>query len=264
VQVQADPALGNRIIVTNDKGIGARGPASTIAKGPKTKPAKSHNTYDDTGSVTMFTLPSAAALKTDTQTVFTDNAWNMLPAINGGSADTVPAVIPKKLGGTSPIKHVVVIVKENRTYDQVLGDLGVGNGDPALAQFGKHVTPNLHALARRFGDLDNFYDEGTLSADGHNWLIQANANDYNEKEFGAFRHRAATPSPTSVTASCGTPPSGPGSRCRCSASTPTTRLPSLRRRGMSGTRTRRSWRARPRASCPCPPTSSRPPATSHR
>ena len=186
VQVQADPALGNQIIVTNDKGIGARGPASTIDKGPKTKPAKAHNTYDDTGSVTMFTLPSAGALKTDTQTVFTDNAWNMIPAINGGSADTVPSVIPKKIGGSSPIKHVVVIVKENRTYDQVLGDLGEGNGDPALAQFGKNVTPNLHALARRYGDLDNFYDEGTLSADGHNWIVQAEANDYNEKEFGAF------------------------------------------------------------------------------
>jgi YVTN family beta-propeller protein len=186
VQVQADPALGNRIIVTNDKGIGARGPVSTIDKGPKTKPAKAHNTYDDTGSVTMFTLPSAAGLKTDTKTVFADNAWNLTPTINSGAADTVPAVIPKQIGGTSPIKHVVVIVKENRTYDQVLGDLGMGSGDPALAQFGKNVTPNLHALAKRFGDMDNFYDEGTLSADGHNWLTQANANDYNEKEFGAF------------------------------------------------------------------------------
>ena len=101
-------------------------------------------------------------------------------------ADTVPTVIPRKIGGSSPIKHVVVIVKENRTYDQVLGDPGEGSGDAALAQFGKNVTPNLHALAKRFGDLDNFYDEGTLSADGHNWLTQAEANDYNEKEFGAF------------------------------------------------------------------------------
>ena len=79
-----------------------------------------------------------------------------------------------------------MIVKENRTYDQVLGDLGEGNGDPADAQFGAQVTPNAHALARRFGDLDNFYDEGTLSADGHNWIVQAEANDYLEKEFGAF------------------------------------------------------------------------------
>ena len=98
----------------------------------------------------------------------------------------MPQVIPRRLGGPSPIKHVVVIVKENRTYDQVLGDLGEGNGDPSDAQFGEQITPNHHALARRFGDLDNFYDEGTLSADGHNWLVQAEANDYVEKEFGAF------------------------------------------------------------------------------
>ena len=95
-------------------------------------------------------------------------------------------MIPAHLGGSSPIKHVVVIVQENRTYDQVLGDLGEGNGDPADAQFGAQVTPNAHALATRFGDLDNFYDEGTLSADGHNWIVQAEANDYVEKEFGAF------------------------------------------------------------------------------
>src|SRR6185437_11224288 len=98
----------------------------------------------------------------------------------------VPSVIPSRLGGHSPIKHVVVIIKENRSYDQILGDLGEGNGDPALAQFGAQATPNAHALAKRFGDLDNFYDEGTLSADGHNWIVQAEANDYLEKEFGAF------------------------------------------------------------------------------
>jgi YVTN family beta-propeller protein len=186
VQVQADPALGGKIVVTNDKGIGARGPASTIDKGPYSKVSKSHNTYDDTGSVTFFKLPTTAQLAADTKRVFTDNAWKEIPVVNQGTDDMVPSVIPTKLGGKSPIKHVVVIVKENRTYDQVLGDLGEGNGDPALAQFGKNVTPNLHALARRFGDLDNFYDEGTLSADGHNWLVQAEANDYNEKEFGAF------------------------------------------------------------------------------
>ena len=95
-------------------------------------------------------------------------------------------MIPKHLGGHSPIKHIVVIIKENRSYDQVLGDLAEGNGDPADAQFGEEITPDAHALAMRFGDLDNFYDEGTLSADGHNWIVQAEANDYVEKEFGAF------------------------------------------------------------------------------
>ncbi len=187
VQVQPDSALGaHEIVVTNDKGIGARGPESTITKGPDTNPAKGHNTYDDTGSVTIFKLPAYTDVDHETRVVFADNDWNQIKPINDGADDPVPAVIPKQLGGSSPIKHVVVIVKENRTYDQVLGDLGEGNGDPALAQFGARETPNLHALARRFGDLDNFYDEGTLSADGHNWIVQAEANDYNEKEFGAF------------------------------------------------------------------------------
>ncbi|MGA2926264.1 MAG: bifunctional YncE family protein/alkaline phosphatase family protein, partial [Solirubrobacteraceae bacterium] len=187
VQVQTDPALGsNEVVVTNDKGIGARGPDSTIDKGQGTSPATGHNTYDDTGSVTTFALPAASQLSGYTKTVFTDNAWDQIPTINSGVDDTVPSVIPRKLGGSSPIKHVFVIVKENRTYDQVLGDLGEGNGDPSLAQFGQTVTPNQHALAKRFGDFDNFYDEGTLSADGHNWIVQAEANDYVEKEFGAF------------------------------------------------------------------------------
>jgi len=187
VQVQPDSALGaGTIVVTNDKGIGARGPESTINKGYDTSAATGHNTYDDTGSVTTFPMPADYQIPSDTQTVFTDDDWDQIKPINQGDYDTVPKVIPAHLGGSSPIKHVVVIVKENRTYDQVLGDLGEGNGDPADAQFGAQVTPNLHALAYRFGDLDNFYDEGTLSADGHNWLVQAEATDYLEKEFGAF------------------------------------------------------------------------------
>jgi len=217
VQVQPDPALGaGAIVVTNDKGIGAQGPVvepppntsgctgypanasyGCINKGPYTEPvcsdcnAYGHNTYQDTGSVTTFTMPADWQIGHDTQTVFTDNDWNQIKPINQGDYDTVPKVIPAHLGGSSPIKHIVVIVRENRTYDQVLGDITSldgqpVNGDPADAQFGAQVTPNAHALAERFGDLDNFYDEGTLSADGHNWIVQAEANDYVEKEFGAF------------------------------------------------------------------------------
>jgi YVTN family beta-propeller protein len=189
VDVESDPAIG-KIVVTNARGIGDRGPQAKVCKGPETSPATEcatgFNTYDETGSVTMFKMPSRGELTQDTKTVFTDNDWKNVPAINSGAGDTVPKVIPPTIGGHSPIKHVFVIVKENRTYDQVLGDLGEGNGDPELAQFGAKVTPNLHSLAKRFGDLDNFYDEGTLSADGHNWIVQAEANDYIEKEFGAF------------------------------------------------------------------------------
>ncbi len=191
VGVAPDPALGSgEVVVTNDRGIGDRGPQATICKGSETSPApecvKGYNTYDDTGTVTTFKMPADGELARYTNTVFTDNDWTHVPAINSGAGDTVPGVIPRRIGGHSPIKHIFVVVKENRTYDQVLGDLGEGNGDPELTQFGQKITPNAHALAKRFGDLDDFYDEGTLSADGHNWIVQAEANDYVEKEFGAF------------------------------------------------------------------------------
>ncbi|MDF3293547.1 bifunctional YncE family protein/alkaline phosphatase family protein [Streptomyces silvisoli] len=187
VNVQRSAATG-RIVVTNDKGIGARGASSTISEGPGTNPATGHNTYDDTGSVTTFRQPSQAALGELTHQVFVDNDWEKLlrSGSSYGSAGDREAVIPAHLGSPSKIKHVFLIDKENRTYDQVLGDIGKGDSDPSLAQFGSRVTPNLHALASGYGVMDNFYDIGTLSADGHNWLVQADNNDYIEKEFGAF------------------------------------------------------------------------------
>ncbi|MFN2448225.1 MAG: bifunctional YncE family protein/alkaline phosphatase family protein [Candidatus Baltobacteraceae bacterium] len=80
-----------------------------------------------------------------------------------------------------PIAHIIYVIKENRTYDQVLGDLAPGNGDPALAMFGERITPNQHALARRFGVFDNAYTDAEVSASGHNWTDAAIANDYVER-----------------------------------------------------------------------------------
>ncbi len=85
--------------------------------------------------------------------------------------------------GHNPIRHVIYIIKENRTYDQILGDLGVGNGDPKLAFYGKTITPNEHKLALQFGVLDNFYDSGEVSGDGHEWSTAAITTDYNEKTW---------------------------------------------------------------------------------
>ena len=91
--------------------------------------------------------------------------------------------IPQKVGGTSPIKYVFYVIKENRTYDQVLGDVPQGNGDTSLTLFGEFYTPNQHALANEFILLDNFYADAEVSADGHNWSMGAYATDYLEKTW---------------------------------------------------------------------------------
>jgi len=95
--------------------------------------------------------------------------------------------------GKNPIKHVVYVIKENRTYDQVLGDLRVGDGDPALTMYGADITPNEHKLALQFGVLDNFYDSGEVSGDGHLWSTAAITSDYNEKTWQiAYRGKERT------------------------------------------------------------------------
>ncbi len=91
--------------------------------------------------------------------------------------------IPSKVGGASPIKHVFYILKENRTYDQVFGDMPEGNGDTSLCLFGEKYTPNQHKLAREYTLFDNFYLDAEVSADGHNWSMGAHANDYLEKTW---------------------------------------------------------------------------------
>ena len=91
--------------------------------------------------------------------------------------------IPQKVGDPSPIKYIFYIIKENRTYDQVFGDIPEGNGDTSLVLFGKKITPNQHAIAKEFVLLDNFYVNGEVSADGHNWTMGAYATDYLGKKL---------------------------------------------------------------------------------
>ena len=95
--------------------------------------------------------------------------------------------------GSNPIKHVIYVIKENRTYDQILGDLKVGDGDPSLTMYGEEITPNEHKLALQFGVLDNFYDSGEVSGDGHLWSTAAITSDYNEKTWQiAYRGKERT------------------------------------------------------------------------
>ena len=105
-----------------------------------------------------------------------------------GNVDRVEFAI-----GRSPIRHVIYIIKENRTYDQLFGDLGVGDGDPSLAMYGEEITPNQHKLARQFGVLDNFYDSGDVSGNGHVWSTSATVTDYVEKTWPiGYRSRERT------------------------------------------------------------------------
>ena len=215
VQVQPDPALGaGKIVVTNDKGIGAQGPESTINKGYDTTPATDHNTYDDTGSVTTFTMPHDGQLSQDTQTVFTDDDWNQIKPINQGDYDTVPNVIPAHLGGSSPIKHVVVIVRENRTYDQVLGDLGRGqrrSGRRSVRCAGHAKRPRARQAnsATSTTSTTRARSRPTVTTGSSRPRPTTTSRRSSGRSTARTRRRPVTHSPTSATASSGTRPRRP-------------------------------------------------------
>jgi YVTN family beta-propeller protein len=179
--------VGGQIVVTNTRGIDARGPGITTAKGPGTVPVTGHDTHSTTASLTRFTLPSDRDIAHDTVTVFAQNGWTRNSVLEAAGHRAAPVPVPLRIGDPSTIKHVFLIVKENRTYDQLLGDLGEGNGDPALTQFGEKATPNQHALAKQFGDYDNVYDIGTNSSEGHNWLMQGDNPEYSESDAGEYQ-----------------------------------------------------------------------------
>jgi len=184
--------IGKKIFVSNGKGFSS----FSNAKGPN--PNKEKVTYQqgsiednenrteyigglmkgtlsiiDEPSVTALALLSTAVYK---NTPYTKQRENISKGEKGNP-------IPTKVGDKSPIKYVFYVVKENRTYDQVLGDVKVGNGDTSLVLFGEKITPNQHKLVNEFVLLDNFYVDGEVSADGHNWSLAAHANDYLEKTW---------------------------------------------------------------------------------
>jgi len=133
----------------------------------------------DQGTLSIVPVPGLAQLRPYSLQVASNDRFFDLSPLDRSQGNPIP--LPG--GAASPIQHVIYIVKENRTYDQVLGDEPAGNGDPSLTLFPRSVTPNLHALAERFGVLDNFYADAQVSADGHNWTLSANANDYAEKTW---------------------------------------------------------------------------------
>ncbi|HEY5215092.1 MAG TPA: phosphoesterase [Acidobacteriaceae bacterium] len=173
-------STGGKLYVTTDKGKGT-GPNNfpqRIAVGATGRQRRSSSTYIATlvyGSLAAIDESAIdTGLKASTDVVLASNRMK-----------AAKETIRFASGGTSPIKHVIYIIKENRTYDQILGDLSadgkqVGNGDPSLAMYGAAVTPNEHELALQFGLLDNFYDSAEVSGDGHVWSNAAIGTDYLE------------------------------------------------------------------------------------
>ncbi len=128
------------------------------------------------GALSIVPIPDDKALARYTETVYRNCPYSDKLLTDAPYPERT--AIPVKIGDPSPIKHVLYIIKENRTYDQVFGDLPRGNGDPALVMFGRDVSPNHHKLAEEFVLLDNLYCNGHVSADGHPWSTMAYNTDY--------------------------------------------------------------------------------------
>ena len=176
--VAYDPA-GENVLVLSGKGLtpvpNPRGPQPNAAREDSTYIAGMLN-----GALSILKRPDAATLTKLTQRVFAISAYNE------GRREAPPgrpegSPIPGRVGEASPIKHVFYVIRENRTYDQVLGDLAQGNGDPNLTLFGDEITPNAHAIAREFVLFDNFYVDAEVSNDGHAYSTAAYATDAVEK-----------------------------------------------------------------------------------
>ena len=155
-----------QLVVADDKGLGSHVPARSAG-------LNGFSTHQDTGAVNLIRLPNANQLAGFSKQVFDNNHWNLTTNIEVGpayiDAHAAPVAIPKHIGEPSLIKHVFLIIKENRTYDQILGDVSWGDGDASLAIFAPGV-PNQHAIVKRFPLLDNVYAPSRQSADGHPWI----------------------------------------------------------------------------------------------
>jgi len=181
--IAIDKALSS-IVVANIKGVGSLGKEVPFGS---SKQLFGHSVYAWLGSISVIKYPDEKALAEYTKQVYIDNNWDKLLSDNiKENHISSPVPVPLILGEPSTIKHVFYIIKENRPYDQVLGDMKEGNGDPDLVVFGEKTTPNEHALAKDFILFDNFYCSGSVSADGHQWTDQGLNPDYIERQFGDF------------------------------------------------------------------------------
>ena len=143
--------------------------------------------HQQLGSVSIIPLPDEAQLITYTAAALEMNQVSRIAQFEQAPRKNMPPVpVPARLGEPSVFKHVVYIIKENKTYDQVFGDLPEGRGDSSLCIFGNRITPNIHALAKQYGWMDNYYASGKSSAEGHQWTDAAIVSDYVEKNVRAW------------------------------------------------------------------------------
>jgi YVTN family beta-propeller protein len=186
--------IGKKIFVTNGKGFSSK----PNAKGPNPTNKQDEVSWQQAiydahrsridyigglfkGTMSIFNEPDYNRLAAWSQVAYNNTPYSKDKAITASGEPGNP--IPMKVGEKSPIKYVFYVIKENRTYDQVLADMPGGNGDTSLLLFGKRITPNQHKLAGEFVLLDNFYVDGEVSADGHNWSLGAYATDFLEKNW---------------------------------------------------------------------------------
>jgi YVTN family beta-propeller protein len=175
------------LVVANIKGNGKQSTESKSKKKVKGNNVYGYNSRDHLGTVSIVPLPTPEDLPRHTATVLENNRLSVARLADlKPRKDIAPLPVPERVGEPSVIKHVLYIIKENRTYDQVFGDIPQGEGNPEFCIFGKEITPNQHKLAEEFVLLDNFYCCGVLSADGHQWTNEAYATDYIEKSFGGW------------------------------------------------------------------------------
>lgn len=186
--------IGQDIYVANGKGLNSmanpygpnptrRGQAVIYQKGDTT-PHKIPVQYIAglfKGTLSVIKVPAESQLNIYSQAVYQNTPYTKKKELLAQVPQGNP--VPFKVGAASPIKHVFYIIKENRSYDQVLGDVAEGNGDTSLVLFGKKITPNQHKLTQDFVLFDNFYVDAEVSMDGHNWSMGAYANDYLEKTW---------------------------------------------------------------------------------
>ena len=182
----------NNLFVTNLEGEGSRVNSMEIRKESKnpdsgTPAVSAYNSHHSKATVSIIPLPGADLLKQYTDRVknlsftFREAIAQLLPRKN-----IAPRPMPERIGEPSVFNHVLYIIKENRTYDQVLGDMPEGNGQSSLCVYGDSVTPNQHSIARNFLLLDNYYASGKCSAEGHQWTDAGMVTDYVEKMVRAW------------------------------------------------------------------------------